>query len=642
MSLSTLRYSRTGTLIQPNLPFIDSSYVDLVESSSPPTPNHPVLKPTPKRYPSPSLLQRAYLRGILHKPKDLVFLLKVFTLVTWSMIRLHFVELPFLIVTHFRYSTKHHPIGWSWFMTLAMAFIRRVGPLLQTVGQLRFVGLFVEGSLPIQSLFTRNVKVEKSVAFKVNLDALLRPERATLAQVRQLLRDNGASDDVMNPSSEYLHSMHPRSHGPNARVANMPEEVGVLDDYGNYQLKGEWIEALVDPKKPDTRPLSKTVILYFHGGGHVILSPASHRNFLSRLARDVGPGTRVFSVDYRMAPENPFPAAIHDAFAAYLYLTEPTHAALTLNKRSASHHVPVDPRDIVVGGDSAGANLAAAFMLYMVHYVQPSTEPQYILPHATLLLSVWGDVTSSLPAANNMDWYCYCPGPIGNSPFDKKAFLEFNRVSIGANYVIGDVDTVPNPRNALGDDRRWLWYKHLSQHPLVSPVHRANLSGVTNTIVHTGTHDRLLDDNRLYAHRLGLANPDRLTRIEVYRDMVHVHHVMAIFPDAHVATANLARFVARSKHLQDQQELRGVSLWDADAEAEREQRENRGNSGQEKQGMEVQATSFLHPNMVRNKNKADNVEWVQVEQGGKEVAKDEGWPMSVLLKVWPPAELFEE
>ncbi|KAF9327391.1 hypothetical protein BG006_009278, partial [Podila minutissima] len=320
----------------------------------------------------------------------------------------------------------------------------------------------------------------------------------------------------------------------------------------------------------------------------------------------------------------------------------PTHAALTLDKRSALHRVPVDPRDIVVGGDSAGANLAAAFMLYMAHYVQPSTEPRYILPHATLLLSVWGDVTSSLPAANNMDWYCYCPGPIGNSPFDKKAFLEFNRVSIGANYAIGDVDTVPNPRNALGDDRRWIWYKHLSQHPFVSPVHRANLSGVTNTIVHTGTHDRLLDDNRLYAHRLGLANPDRLTRIEVYRDMVHVHHVMTIFPDAHVATANLARFVARSKHLRDQQELMGVSLWDADAEAEREQRENSGSSGKERQAMKAQATSLLHPNMVRNKNKADNVEWVQIEQGGKEVAKDEGWPMSVLLKVWPPVELFEE
>ncbi|KAF9385223.1 hypothetical protein CPB97_005001 [Podila verticillata] len=631
MSL-TLRYSRTGIPVPSSS--IDSSHVDLDEAR-PPTP-HPHF--IPKRYPPPTLLQRAYLRGILHKPKDLVFLVKLVTLAIWSMVRLHCLELPFLIVTRFRYSTKHHPIGWSWFMTVAMAFIRRVGPLLQTVGQIRFVGLFVEGSLPIQSLFMRNVKVEKSVTFKVNLEALLRPERATLAQVRHLLREKGIADDTMNPSSEYLHSMHPPSHGPGARVANMPEEVGVLDKDGNYRLKGEWIEALIDPKKPDTRPRSKTVILYFHGGGHVFLSPASHRSFLSRLARDVGPGTRVFSVDYRMAPEHPFPAAIHDAFAAYLYLTEPTHAALDLDKRSsAMHHVPVDPRDIVVGGDSAGANLAAAFMLYMTQYVQPSTEPQYVLPHATLLLSVWGDVTSSLPAANNMDWYCYCPGPIGNSPFDKTAFLEFNRLSLGANYVIGDVETVPNPRNALGDNHRWLWYKHLSQHPLVSPVHRANLSGMTNTLVHTGTHDRLLDDNRLYAHRLGLTNPDRLTRIEVYKDMVHVHHVMSVFSDAHVATANVARFIARSKHLQEQQHQRGVGIWDADAEDAQRQKENRSDT---KEGG-VEAASFLHPNMIRNRTLTDNVEWVLVEHGGKEVAKDDGWPMSVLLKVWPPVELFE-
>lgn len=267
-------------------------------------------------------------------------------------------------------------------------------------------------------------------------------------------------------------------------------------------------------------------------------------------------------------------------------------------------------------------------------------------------------------------------------------------MSLGANYVIGDVETVPNPRNALGDNHRWLWYKHLSQHPLVSPVHRANLSGMTNTLVvrirvlsntfshllflcvscpcsapdinqiehpihkqnththtqtslqlcqttttqqHTGTHDRLLDDNRLYAHRLGLANPDRLTRIEVYKDMVHVHHVMSVFSDAHVATANVARFIARSKHLQEQQHQRGVGIWDADAEDAQRQKENRSDT---KEGG-VEAASFLHPNMIRNRTLTDNVEWVLVEHGGKEVAKDDGWPMSVLLKVWPPVELFE-
>ncbi|KAI8594515.1 lipase, partial [Dissophora ornata] len=109
-------------------------------------------------------------------------------------------------------------------------------------------------------------------------------------------------------------------------------------------------------------PRSKTVVLYFHGGAHAFCSPRSHRHMLSQIAKDIGPGTRVFSVDYRLAPENPFPAAIHDAFAAYLYLTEPEHAALVLDEGSAVHELAVDPRDIVVAGDSAGGNLAAAFM----------------------------------------------------------------------------------------------------------------------------------------------------------------------------------------------------------------------------------------------------------------------------------------
>ncbi|KAG0347608.1 hypothetical protein BG004_007369 [Podila humilis] len=647
MSFSTLRYSRIGTPIQAtdNLASVASSYDDLGQPLRSSTELHPSSLPTPaKRYPPPTFLQRAYLRGILHKPKDLVFIIKFFAHTIWTMLRLHCIELPYLIATRFRYSTKNHPIGWTWFMTVAMGLIRSAGPLLQTPGQIRFLGHFIEGSLPIQSLFLRNVKIEKSVSFKVHLEKLLGPERATLATLRRLLRDNGVSDDPLNPSMEYLRTMH-----PHAGVANMPEEVGHLDTDGSYRLKAEWIEALADPKKPDMRPKSKTVILYFHGGGHAFLSPASHRSFLSRLARDVGPGTRVFSVDYRMAPENPFPAAIHDAYAAYLYLTEPNHVALSLDKNtSATHHVPVDPRDIVVGGDSAGANLAAAFMLYMVQYIKPSMEPKYVLPHATLLLSIWGDVTSSLPAASSLDGYCYCPGPIGNSPFDKKAFLEYDKLSIGANYVIGDVHTVPNARNALGDDHRWLWYQHLAQHPLVSPVHRANLTGVTNTIIHTGTHDRLLDDNRLYAHRLGLANPDTITRIEVYKYMVHVHHVMAIFPDAHLATLNLARFIARSKHLQEQQALHGISLRDADAVAEQIQNENRATFGGDfKKEKKIRNSRidniplFLRPDMVRNKT-ADDVEWVTIEQDGQEFPKDEGWSLDMLKKTWPPVELHED
>ncbi|KAF9997578.1 hypothetical protein BGZ80_010417 [Entomortierella chlamydospora] len=565
--------------------------------------------------PKPSLLQRAYLKGILHRPRDIIFLVRLIVAAVWAMVRLHCIELPFMIVTFFKYPTKQHALGWPWWLTISMSFIRAIGPQIRTIGHLRFVGLFIEAALPLQVLFARNVKVERNVQFRVRLNALLRPERASLAQIRQELRSCGYSDDVTNPSKEYLDSMHLPAHGPQARLSNIPEEVGHLDKDGTYVLKGEWIEAVYSSN--EGRPRNNTVVLYFHGGGHGFLSPASHREFLCRLAKDIGPGARIFSVDYRMGPEHPVPAAIHDAFAAYLYLTEPTHEALILDdKKSCKERVPVDPRDVVVGGDSAGANLAAAFMLYMTKYVQPSTSPKFVLPHATILVSVWADPTSSLPTAHSDDCYCYCPGPIGVHPFNKSDYVNFhitNKMNFASNYICGDFHTSPNPRNSFGLDREWEWYSHLAQHPLVSPVHRANLSELGNTLVHTGTHDRLVDDNRLFAHRLGKENPEKLIRIEVYKDMVHVHHVLSRLKLSRIATRNISRFIERSKHFRDVEE--GAVPKD-------------------------EYRQFDYKDMVKARA-ADGVEWVMVDQDGMEEAKDEGWPMNVLIKSWPPSYIPE-
>lgn len=98
-------------------------------------------------------------------------------------------------------------------------------------------------------------------------------------------------------------------------------------------------------------------------------------------------------LEYRLAPENPFPAATHDAYAAYLYLTQPNHEAITLldnGVKSKHHTTPIDPKDIVLAGDSAGAGVAIAFQLYMRDYVQPSVEPKLEMPPVTVLLSVCG------------------------------------------------------------------------------------------------------------------------------------------------------------------------------------------------------------------------------------------------------------
>ncbi|KAF9355897.1 hypothetical protein BGX34_010194 [Mortierella sp. NVP85] len=498
--------------------------------------------------------------------------------------------------------------------------------------------------MPLQMVFVKDVKVTKDVKFKVKLNTLLLPERGTLADLRSKLKKAGHSDDPMNPSPEYLESMHPQD--PEV-LANLPEEAGTIDPDGTYTLHGEWIEALEDLDNPDPRPRSKTVILYFHGGGYVFCSTASHRHMLAQLARDVGPGTRVFSVGYRLAPEHPFPAAIHDAFAAYLYLTEPEHAAVILDEDSAAEELAVDPKDIVLAGDSAGGNLAAAFMQYMIKYVQPRTEPKFELPHATLMLSPWMDITSSLPTAQCFDWYCYCPGPIGTSPFDMQLYVKYKKASLhqlsltqnfGSLYVCGDATFVPNNRNALGIDRRWEWYSHLAQHPLVTPVFstQGTLKGMNNVLIQSASHDRLVDDSRLIAHRYGLENKDRLVRVEQYKDMVHVHQIFYLFfESSRIASKNLARFVERSLHHRSEEEKAHRHNGETDPNRSYANAVLRKPPVQDQRpANEDYVPAFMAATMVKEKSASDGVEWVLVRQSGRELAGDEGVPLETLIQSW--------
>jgi acetyl esterase len=96
---------------------------------------------------------------------------------------------------------------------------------------------------------------------------------------------------------------------------------------------------------PDDLASGSPLLIYFHGGGFVVGSIESHDNLCRFLASNAE--VRVLSVDYRLAPEHPFPAAPADAFAAFGYAAK--HA----------EEFGADPSSIAVGGDSAGANLAA-------------------------------------------------------------------------------------------------------------------------------------------------------------------------------------------------------------------------------------------------------------------------------------------
>lgn len=111
-------------------------------------------------------------------------------------------------------------------------------------------------------------------------------------------------------------------------------------------------------------------VLYFHGGGYFFCGLTTHRPTCAYLARTAQ--ARVLSVDYRMAPENPFPAAVDDAVAWWKELLAQG----------------VNPADVVFGGDSAGGGLALACML-------AAREQGLPMPAGALLFSPWTDLTGS-------------------------------------------------------------------------------------------------------------------------------------------------------------------------------------------------------------------------------------------------------
>ncbi|MEL7240125.1 MAG: alpha/beta hydrolase, partial [Planctomycetota bacterium] len=136
---------------------------------------------------------------------------------------------------------------------------------------------------------------------------------------------------------------------------------GVDREVVSVPVKGEW-------HRPAGRSV-KRVILYFHGGGYVFGSPTTHRTLTYPLALTAD--AEVFSLDYRLAPEHPCPAAIEDALAAYQWLRVIGRA----------------PEDIVFAGDSAGGGLALAAMQALVAAGEP-------LPACAVLYSPYTDLTA--------------------------------------------------------------------------------------------------------------------------------------------------------------------------------------------------------------------------------------------------------
>ena len=239
-------------------------------------------------------------------------------------------------------------------------------------------------------------------------------------------------------------------------------------------VPSEWVLS------PDVDP--ERVVLFFHGGGYNIGTLESYRNFTGNLARATR--ARLLAVGYRLAPENPFPAAIDDAVASYRWLLAQG----------------ISPGRIIVMGDSAGGGLALATVVAL----RDAGDP---LPAAIVAISPSTDLAKE------------------GASVRERAHL----------------DPIVNYEGSMAHALRYVGDPANLKDPLASPLY-ADLHGLPPLLILAGTHDTLFDDSTRFAAKAGAAGVE--VELDVWDEMIHVWPLFAdILPEGRDAIRKVGRYV---------------------------------------------------------------------------------------------------
>lgn len=240
----------------------------------------------------------------------------------------------------------------------------------------------------------------------------------------------------------------------------------------DWGVHGEWVES----GKTDR------IVYYLHGGGYVACSPKTHRGFTANLS--IAANATVLALDYRLAPENKFPAALEDAVGGYRLLLDKGYR----------------PQQIVIGGDSAGGGLAVATLIALLERGLPS-------PAGAFLLSPWTDLAGTGETI------------VTNDPVDP--MLSGKMIHKVAALYHGDVSPTD---------------------PLVSPLY-GDLRGLPPMRIYVSDIEILLDDSRRLAER---ARQQGVTvDLRVWNKLPHVWPIFVAFgiPESKVVLNEIAEFV---------------------------------------------------------------------------------------------------
>ena len=238
-------------------------------------------------------------------------------------------------------------------------------------------------------------------------------------------------------------------------------------------IEAEWVEA---------SDAHRGVILYLHGGAYALGSIAIHREFIARLS--IATGMRCLAINYRLAPEHPFPAAIEDVTTAYRWLLDQGIA----------------PAKIMIAGDSSGGGLALAALLSL-------RDSGIFLPAGAICISPWVDLAMT-----------------GASIYEKAKLdhiLNATSLTMYAGYY-----AVENPIS----------------NPLISPLH-ADLTGLPPILIQVGSDEILLSDATRLNEKARESGVD--VTLEIWDEMFHVFQLISFLPETRKALLQIAKFVVQ-------------------------------------------------------------------------------------------------
>ncbi|KAF9346418.1 hypothetical protein BGX26_002097 [Mortierella sp. AD094] len=307
------------------------------------------------------------------------------------------------------------------------------------------------------------------------------------------------------------------------------------DDKFAEGLHGEWLEYIGPDEIGAEKPNSNNVaaILYLRGGGYYTGSKEEHRVMIGPLVKRLGKNIRIFIVNYRLAPQYPFPAALVDALSSYMWLLDQSVSetfSLDNSNSGNGFNDNFQPNQIIFMGDSAGGGLALSLSLLLRDH---GSLPQ---PLSIVTWSPWLDLTQSLPSfKENALTDCI---PYEN--FTHK-YSEIVDKMFEEQELCGDQDKAVDSKPKIRQRAQVYCPDSCLRMKFVSPMFETDYRGIPSVFITCGSAERFADECILMAARL--EEQQQPCRIDIHEDMPHVFPLFRFHTSASAALDRTSSYI---------------------------------------------------------------------------------------------------